>query len=352
MRRTAGDKGVAGVEDSGRPRSTPAAAAFFSSAGFCSGSGSFFFSSSSFFFSGGLSVFLPSGTFFSSGGCFESSIVATTSPIFTSWPSDTLVSSTPDFSATISVETLSVSSAKSGSPSFTNSPDFLCQAETTPLVMDSPTAGIFTSMAMRGDYPASAGLIERRGRSAFRQHVPMGSYGTDATQMQPLKPKARSAPESKIAHCQSQSCCLLIDSAAQNDCAPRSCYPRTRKRKPYSCGWVCVKHRRNLSRTQHLGCEDDLPHSRSPNALTQGWFRGVDKRIWNHRLKRSAFCLINKRAVRAGDNKIDFRLTEITQDSLQNLVRFRALREISARMHRFDCERAIPSEHYCSRAFA
>ena len=52
---------------------------------------------------------------------------------------------TPSVSATISVETLSVSRVKSGSPAFTYSPDFLCQTETMPLEIDSPTAGIFTS---------------------------------------------------------------------------------------------------------------------------------------------------------------------------------------------------------------
>ena len=50
------------------------------------------------------------------------------------------------FSATISVETFSVSRVKSASPAFTKSPDFLCQTETTPLEIDSPTAGILTSM--------------------------------------------------------------------------------------------------------------------------------------------------------------------------------------------------------------
>src|ERR1700745_179600 len=104
-------------------------------------------------------------------------MVATTSPIFTSWPSGTFVSSKPPFSATISVETLSVSSVKSGSPSFSKSPDFLCQTETTPLVIDSPTAGIFTSMAMLENYPASAGLIERRVRATFRQQRPSGALG-------------------------------------------------------------------------------------------------------------------------------------------------------------------------------
>ncbi len=81
-----------------------------------------------------------------SGSAADSSIRATTSPIFTSCPSATRVSNTPDFSATISVETLSVSSVRSGSPALTCSPDFLCQTETTPLEMDSPTAGILTSM--------------------------------------------------------------------------------------------------------------------------------------------------------------------------------------------------------------
>ena len=78
-----------------------------------------------------------------------SSIVATTSPIFTSAPCATMVCKTPSRSAVISVETLSVSRVKSGSPAFTSSPDFLCQTETIPLSIDSPTAGIFTSMLMK-----------------------------------------------------------------------------------------------------------------------------------------------------------------------------------------------------------
>ncbi len=78
-----------------------------------------------------------------------SSITATTSPIFTSAPSATRVCRTPSFSAVISVETLSVSKVKSASPALTWSPDFLCQTETTPLVIDSPTAGTFTSVLMK-----------------------------------------------------------------------------------------------------------------------------------------------------------------------------------------------------------
>ena len=42
----------------------------------------------------------------------------------------------------------SVSSVNKASPALTYSPDFLCQTETTPLVIDSPTAGIFTSTLM------------------------------------------------------------------------------------------------------------------------------------------------------------------------------------------------------------
>src|SRR5438034_5853967 len=90
-------------------------------------------------------------------------MVATTSPILTSWPSGTFVSSRPAFSATISVETLSVSSVKSGSPSLTNSPDFLCQTDTTPLVIDSPTAGILTSIAMRGNYISQSSVSVETG---------------------------------------------------------------------------------------------------------------------------------------------------------------------------------------------
>src|SRR5207248_4283687 len=92
-----------------------------------------------------------------------SSMVATISPIFTSAPSATRVWSTPSFSALISVETLSVSRVKSGSPALTCSPDFLCQTETTPLEMDSPTAGTFTSMLMKAlHYAQSEPTVEQQ----------------------------------------------------------------------------------------------------------------------------------------------------------------------------------------------
>src|SRR2546428_12920032 len=77
----------------------------------------------------------------------------------------------PAVSAAISVETLSLSRVKSASPALTKSPDFLCQTETTPLEIDSPTAGIFTSTLMsRLHYAQSiaAGLKQkkRRGRGS------------------------------------------------------------------------------------------------------------------------------------------------------------------------------------------
>ena len=139
MRRTAGERGSS-----------------FAGGVFRSFSSTRLFSpSGSFFFSGGFSVFL------SSGADFESSIVATTSPIFTSCPSAAFASRTPDFSATISVETLSVSRVKRASPASTKSPDFLCQIETTPLEIDSPTAGIFTSMLMNGlQYAQTKRVVE------------------------------------------------------------------------------------------------------------------------------------------------------------------------------------------------
>ena len=73
---------------------------------------------------------------------------------------------------------------------------------------------------------------------------------------------------------------------------------------------------------QCLGRQNDLPQSCSANALAQGGFACIDQRIWNDVLKRLGFCLIDKRPVRARNNKIDFCLAKITQDALQNLFRF------------------------------
>src|SRR5262249_33469960 len=183
-RRTAGESVAAGAADSGLPPSTPP----ITGSAFFGGSGCFAFPSGAFFF--------PFSSLFSSGVRFESSITAITSPIFTSWPSGTFVSSRPDFSATTSVETLSVSSAKSASPSFTNSPDFLCQAETTPLVTDSPTDGTFTSMIIAESYPAYAGVTQRRGRGHFRQQKAESSSRTGTGIMSQRKfPKHPGKPE-------------------------------------------------------------------------------------------------------------------------------------------------------------
>ena len=79
-----------------------------------------------------------------------------------------------------------------------------------------------------------------------------------------------------------------------------------------------MKHGRKLFRTQCLGRQNDLPQSCRANALAQGGFDRVDQRIWNDLLKRLGFCLIDKRPIRARNNKIDFYLAEITQDALQN----------------------------------
>ena len=129
MRRTAGERTSAPVD-------------------FCFDSGTSFDSFPiDFVFFSTASVFFSVGAAFS-GATLESSMIATISPIFTSWPSAAFVSSTPAFSATISVETLSVSRVKSASPGLTKSPDFLCQTETTPLEIDSPTAGTLMSIAI------------------------------------------------------------------------------------------------------------------------------------------------------------------------------------------------------------
>ena len=79
------------------------------------------------------------------GAAAPASMVATTSPIFTSAPACALMRNVPAASAVISVETLSVSRVSSASPLLTASPSFFNHAEIMPLVTDSPTAGIFTS---------------------------------------------------------------------------------------------------------------------------------------------------------------------------------------------------------------
>ena len=78
------------------------------------------------------------------------SISATACPILTSSPSATFVWTMPVAGALTSCETLSVSRVKRTSPSRTVSPFLRCQMVRTPDVMDSPTAGILTSVFMRG----------------------------------------------------------------------------------------------------------------------------------------------------------------------------------------------------------
>ena len=77
-----------------------------------------------------------------------------------------------------------------------------------------------------------------------------------------------------------------------------------------------------------LGLQNDLPQSCSANALAQGGFACIDHGAWNHFLKRLGFCLIDKRPIRARNNKIDFYLAKITDDTLQNLFRFGSSPEI------------------------
>ena len=67
---------------------------------------------------------------------------------------------------------------------------------------------------------------------------------------------------------------------------------------------------------QSLGSYDDLPQSSSANTFAERRFWGVDKRIRDNLAYHFAFRLIDKRAVGARDNKIDFGLTEIAQDSI------------------------------------
>ena len=87
---------------------------------------------------------------------------------------------------------------------------------------------------------------------------------------------------------------------------------------------------------QCLGRQNDLPQSCRANGLAQGGFDRVDQRIWNDLLKRLGFCLIDKRPIRARNNKIDFYLAEITQDALQNFFRFGSSSKMPARMRAFD----------------
>ena len=87
---------------------------------------------------------------------------------------------------------------------------------------------------------------------------------------------------------------------------------------------------------QGLGRQNDLPQSCRANGLAQGGFDRVDQRIWNDLLKRLGFCLIDKRPIRARNNKIDFYLAEITQDAPQNFSRFGSSPKMAARMRAFD----------------
>src|SRR5436309_7256622 len=103
---------------------------------------------------------------------------------------------------------------------------------------------------------------------------------------------------------------------------------------------------------QCLGRQNHLPRSCRADTLAQGGFDRVDQRIWNDLLKRSGFGLIDKRPIRARNNKIDFYLAEITQDALQNFFRFGSSPKMPARMRAFDRDESIARENDRSCAFA
>src|SRR5262249_13931924 len=103
---------------------------------------------------------------------------------------------------------------------------------------------------------------------------------------------------------------------------------------------------------QSLGCENDLPQSCRANALPQRGFSRVGQRIWNDLLKRLGFCLIDKRPIRARNNKIDFYLAEVTQDALQSFFRFGSSPKVSARVCAFDRRKSFACEDDRPGAFA
>ena len=113
-----------------------------------------------------------------------------------------------------------------------------------------------------------------------------------------------------------------------------------------------MKHGRELFRTQCLGRQNDPPQSCRADALAQSGCDRVDQRIWNDLLKRLGFCLIDKRPIRARNNKIDFYLIEITQDALQNFFGFGSSPKMPARMRAFDSDESIACENDRSCAFA
>ncbi|MEZ5317361.1 MAG: hypothetical protein R2752_08185 [Vicinamibacterales bacterium] len=93
-------------------------------------------------------------------GAAPSSMVPSTSPIFTSAPSAWAMDfRTPAFGAATSTSTLSVSSSTSASPAATASPSCLSQRATRASTIDSPTSGtmMLTAMMLRYRRPAIAG---------------------------------------------------------------------------------------------------------------------------------------------------------------------------------------------------
>ncbi len=83
----------------------------------------------------------------------DSSIDATTWPIFTSAPASILMEICPAASAAPSAVILSVSSSNSAWSFLTRSPSLTYHLASTPVVMDSPIEGILTSIAMGKNCP-------------------------------------------------------------------------------------------------------------------------------------------------------------------------------------------------------
>ena len=125
---------------------------------------------------------------FSAAAPLPSSIVPSTSPIWTSSPAwRAILPSTPSLSAGTSRSTLSVSSSTTASPALTGSPSCFNQRATVASTTDSPSAGTTILVAMRISYPEFREYVVRIPRKysprfpdAHRCCGGMGSASGDA----------------------------------------------------------------------------------------------------------------------------------------------------------------------------
>src|SRR5436190_13221318 len=104
--------------------------------------------------------------------------------------------------------------------------------------------------------------------------------------------------------------------------------------------------------TQALCSQNDLPHSRSADALAQCWLCRVNNCLRDDLLDCSLLCPIDERAVSARDHEVDVVVTQITQYSRQNFLCFPSLPIVAAWMSTFDCDGSLACENDCSCAFA